>query len=87
MLLATHFDVVLSALLQVGDKLKVQVLLVDKWAGQIMLSTKVLEQFPGDFVRLSRQEFSDRAEVPAAAWRERVRIASLLEKFTCDSQI
>jgi small subunit ribosomal protein S1 len=66
----------LSALLQVGDKLKVLVVNVDAEEGRVTLSTKQLEQQRGDFVRLSRNEFADRAEVQAAAWRDKIRAAS-----------
>jgi predicted RNA-binding protein with RPS1 domain len=80
MLPAVHITVVLSAPLQVGDKLKVFVLDVDKWEGQITLATSVLEQEAGDFVRLSRKEFNDRAEEPAAALRERWRSSEAMQK-------
>jgi ribosomal protein S1 len=54
-----------------GDKLKVLVIKVDTENGRIILNTKNLEQERGDFLTLDRKEFNDRAEVQAAAWRER----------------
>jgi hypothetical protein len=47
----------------------VLVIRVDTEKSRMAVSTKELEQVPGDFVKLSRKEFSDRAEVQAAAWR------------------
>jgi predicted RNA-binding protein with RPS1 domain len=56
----------------VGDPLKVLVLSVDATRARIALSTKKLEQEPGDFLRLSREEFSERAEAQAAAFRDKI---------------
>jgi ribosomal protein S1 len=57
----------------VGDELRALVIKVDAARSRITLSTKELERKPGDFLTLSRQEFSDRAE--AGAWLDRVSAA------------
>jgi ribosomal protein S1 len=74
----------LSALLQVGEQLKALVLNVDATRGRITLSTKQLEQEPGDFMRLSRKEFSERAEaqhltVKQLPSKEKIAVGDLLD--------
>jgi transcriptional accessory protein Tex/SPT6 len=48
--------------LQVGETIKALVLRVDHETGRLSLSTKKLEQQPGDLLNLSREEFFQRAE-------------------------
>jgi predicted RNA-binding protein with RPS1 domain len=82
-LFATHFVMLSSVLLQVGDKLKVLVIKVDKENGRIGVSTRELEQAPEDFVKLSRKEFSDRAEGQAAAWRNNLLLTLKVLQEPC----
>ncbi|CAL5228279.1 g11383 [Coccomyxa viridis] len=60
--------------LEVGQKLKVMILTLDKEKGRVSLSTKKLEPTPGDMVRDPNLVFS-RADEMAAAFRERYRQA------------
>lgn len=40
----------LTDLLQVGQRIKVEIVEVDEWKGRISLSTKVLEEYPGELL-------------------------------------
>jgi ribosomal protein S1 len=57
----------------VGDKLRALVIVVNKVKGRITLSTKKLEKEPGDFRRLSRKEFNDRADAQADVFNAALR--------------
>lgn len=57
--------------LQVGDKMKVMILSMDKDRGRVTLSTKKLEKEPGDMLRDPQLVFEG-AEAMAAAFKERV---------------
>jgi ribosomal protein S1 len=48
--------------MQVGEQIKALVLNMDPQAGRLSLSTKKLEQQPGDLLNLSREEFCQQAE-------------------------
>jgi len=56
---------------QVGDKMKVMILSMDKDRGRVTLSTKKLEKEPGDMLRDPQLVFEG-AEAMAAAFKERV---------------
>ena len=60
--------------MQVGDKLKVMILSMDKDRGRVTLSTKKLEQTPGDMLRDPQLVFEG-AEAMAEAFRQRITSA------------
>ena len=57
--------------LQVGDKLKVMILSMDRDKGRVTLSTKKLEREPGDMLRDPQLVFEN-AEAMAEAFRARI---------------
>ncbi|KAF8068441.1 PU1 [Scenedesmus sp. PABB004] len=60
--------------LQVGDKLKVMILSMDRDKGRVTLSTKKLEKTPGDMVRDPQLVFEN-AEAMAESFRQRIQNA------------